>query len=207
MQGVPARGSAFSDPARPIVKPRARAACVKAASLSGEIRSGSEPSPLPTVSSMTPAAPVRAAIPIASNSGKASANKTKMRRVRAASVASRLKQHSARASWKETELDVVYAARRNRQHRGANSILFERQVADGGADRHAASDRSDASVHGLWRESAEGSPAGIFEVDDIGAGADRHFGFGGIAHACQEQGHPSALSGKKRGGAISGTAN
>ncbi len=39
------------------------------------------------------------------------------------------------------------------------------------------------------RKRAERAVAGVFEVDDIGAGGERQFGLGGIAYAGEEQGH------------------
>ena len=93
------------------------------------------------------------------------------------------------AAREDAELDVIDAERGGRAHGGANAVTFEREIADGGADRRAARDMPDASGDGVGGKRAERSLAGIFQVDDVGAGAKRQFGFLGVAHAGEEQGH------------------
>ena len=209
MARSPGTWRALREPARPTVRPRARAEAAKAASLPGAIRSGSDPPPLPKVSNITPDAPICVAtsdrIDLGRSIGEQNEDETDFGR--------KLRQHVEAAfrvfSRKKTELDVIDAKGRRRRHRGANGLALERQVADRRADRHSAADRSDAGGDGIGGKGAESALAGIFEIDDIGAGADRHLGFGGIAHTCQEQGHRQALAGDDRqsSAAISGTAN
>ena len=46
-----------------------------------------------------------------------------------------------------------------------------------------------AGGDGVRSKGAERAVARVLEVDDVGAGAERQFGLGGIAHAGKEQGH------------------
>ena len=88
----------------------------------------------------------------------------------------------------DAELDVIDAERGGLAYGGANAVAFERQIADGGADRRAAGDLLDASGDDVGRKRAERPLRGILQVDDVGAGAKRQFGFLGVAHAGEEQG-------------------
>ncbi len=138
-----------------------------------DICSGNDPAPLPIVSNITPCAPILAASATASNSGMASANRTRMRRSLPASSRKPLEAAFRIAAREEAELDVIDAERGGRPHGGANAVTFERQIADGGADRRAAGDMPDASGDGVGRKRAERALAGILQVDDVGAGAER----------------------------------
>ena len=91
----------------------------------------------------------------------------------------------------------------------------ERTIADGGADRRAAGDLLDASGDGVGGKRAERPLLGILQVDDVGAGAKRQFGFLGVAHAGEEQGQwnsqpnmppppPPAAAATARGAAVVG---
>ena len=104
------------------------------------------------------------------------------------SPASRLRQRSAFGAGEDAELDVIDAERGGLAYGGANAVAFERQIADGGADRRAAGDLLDASGDDVGRKGAERPLRGILQVDDVGAGAKRQFGFLGVAHAGEEQG-------------------
>ncbi len=58
--------------------------------------------------------------------------------------------------------------------------------------------RSDAGGDGTGGEGAKRALAGIFQVDDVGSGADRHLGFGGVANTCQERVMGRLLAGDDR---------
>ena len=198
MARSPGTWRALREPARPTVRPRARAEAAKARKFAGgdkiRQRSAAFAQGIEHHAGCSDLRRDFDRIDLGRSIGEQNEDETDFGR--------KLRQHVQAAfrvfSRKKTELDVIDAKGRRRRDRGANSLALERQVADRRADRHSAADRSDAGGDGIGGKGAESASAGIFEIDDVGAGADRHLGFGGIAHTCQEQGHRQALPGDDR---------
>ena len=89
----------------------------------------------------------------------------------------------------QPELHVVDAAGGLLQHCIADGFRVHRQIADGGAYGHAASNERHDAACGFPVERANGAPPRLLQVDDFGAGKECDRSFGLVAHAGKEEGH------------------
>ena len=181
--------AALSEPARPTIKPCALACATKRAIPEASRCARSEPAFLSAVSSMMPAAPMSDAADTASKVGNASANSTRMRRTRSAMGRSAWKQACGSPPGKQPELHIVDAARRALDDRVTDRFWLHRQIADGGADRHAPGDQSHDAPRGFGIDRAKRALRRVFQVDDVGVREKRGLGFGRVAHAGKKEGH------------------
>ena len=138
---------------------------------------------------MMPAAPMSAAAATASKAGSAVGEQHEDEAHAARHGAKRFEAGLRVAAGKQPELDIVDTASRALEHRVADRFGLHRQIADGGADRHAAGDQGHDGPRGFAVDRAKRALRRLFQVDDVGAGEKRDLGFGLVAHAGKKEGH------------------